>query len=329
MLLKINGLNFSIEGNQILDDFNLQLNLKGITAILGTNGSGKSTLLSLIAGYLQPSSGSLYLNETKIIGPDFKLIPGHPEIALVRQDMRLTPYATVRENLSHVLRTYDENGQKLHINKLSRLLGFENYLDKTLKFLSGGEQQRISIAAALANNPSLLLLDEPFSQTDINLKSQLKIHLRNIVDEIGVKILFVTHDPQEALSMADNILILQNGKIIEEGDSRELYYKPKYKITAELTGHCNWIKSKSQFFKNAMTVEGEYLVRPDQLEISNQKNENSFKAKVHKIEFCGLYNFIYLQVDQEEIYLKTAQISNTNIVLGQIVYLNIVKQLMN
>lgn len=326
MLLKISGLNYSVDGNFILENLNLNIGLNGVTAVLGANGSGKSTLLSLIAGYLQPSSGDIYFNDKKIIGPNFKLIPGHSEIALVRQDMRLTPYATVRENLSHVLRTYDENGQKLNIEKLSQILGFENYLDKTLKFLSGGEQQRISIAAALASNPALLLMDEPFSQTDINLKNQLKKYLRNIVDEIGVKILFVTHDSQDALSMADNILILQTGKIIEAGNSKDLYYNPKFKISAELTGYCNWIPSESLISKNALLVEGDYLIRPDQIEVSNQESENSFKAKIHNIEFCGLYNLIYLQPETEIGHLKVAQISNSTYQIGQVVYFNFFKQ---
>ncbi len=323
MLLKIEALNYSIDGNSIFENLNLNISLQGITAVLGANGSGKSTLLSLIAGYLQPHLGQLSFNEKRIIGPDFKLIPGHPEIALVRQDMRLTPYATVRENLSHVLRTYDEIGQNSHIERLSSILGFGNYLDKTLKFLSGGEQQRISIAAALASNPSLLLMDEPFSQTDIHLKSQLKVYLQNIVKELGVRILFVTHDPQEALSLANNILILNRGEFIEEGTGKELYYKPKFKITAELTGYCNWVSIASLISKKALIVEGNYLIRPDEIDISLVVKPNSIKAKVHRIEFCGLYNFIYLNINGEDNLLKAVVISSSTFNIGQEVFLNI------
>ena len=235
--------------------------------------------------------------------------------------MRLTPYATVRENLSHILRNYDIEGQKNEIEKLSQLLGFEEYLDRTLKYLSGGEQQRISIAAALASNPSLLLMDEPFSQTDINLKSQLKDYLIDIVKELKVKILFVTHDPHEALSISDHIIIIHDGKILEEGNSKKLYFEPKNKLTAELTGYCNWVPESLSESTNAFKVENKYLVRPDQILISEQETIDSIKATITKIEFSGLYNVLLVKIINTEIILKAINISSIDFYIYQEVYL--------
>ena len=321
MLLEVKNLKYDREERTILKELNFNISTKGITAILGANGSGKSTLLSLIAGFLQPASGYISFNGKKVIGPAYKLVPGHDEIALVRQDMRLTPYATVRENLHHILRHYNDSEQDAESLRLASLLGFEKHLDKTLKFLSGGEQQRVCIAAALASKPSLLLLDEPFSQTDIHLKTLLKDYLKDIGEKLDINILFVTHDAQEALSLADNIMILHEGQIVEQGTSKVLYYHPELQLTAKFTGVCNWLLEKNiSLSKTETKVENGYLLRPEQIALSETPREGYHKSVITKIEFTGILNMVHIRLLESNISLISARMSYEFYAVGQVVY---------
>ena len=121
MLIQANNLSYSVSGKLVLDNLNLQIKEDGIAAILGSNGTGKSTLLSIIAGLTQPEAGEVHFQNEKVLGPDLKLVPGHPGITLVRQDMKLTPYATIRENLTYILTAWDNNEQEVKIEELSKL----------------------------------------------------------------------------------------------------------------------------------------------------------------------------------------------------------------
>jgi ABC-type sugar transport system ATPase subunit len=303
MLLEVKDLSYSREHKEILNKLTFEISAAKITSVLGANGSGKSTLLSLLAGLLDPSAGKIVFKNKKVIGPSFKLIPGHDGIALVRQDARLTPFATVRENIKHVLRMYDSEGQEAKLIELAQLLGLNLLLDRVVKYLSGGEQQRVAIAAALASEPDLLLMDEPFSQSDVYLKQELKGYLTSIVEQLGISLLFVTHSPEDALSLSDTIMVLHDGKMIESGSPNELYFKPKCQATAFLTGHCNFLKS-NPFKLPLHQIKNDFLIRPDQLTILKSKSENYLKAEVVIVEFNGFYEGFYLRVDglDEHIY---------------------------
>jgi len=298
MLLKVQDLSYSREKRNILHNVSLEIEKGKITCILGANGSGKSTFLSLLAGLLEPDSGTIYFNENQVLSPSKKLVAGHSNIALVKQDSRLTPFATVRENLLHILRKQDEKTQHNKINDFCNLLGLESFMDRVVKFLSGGEQQRVAIAAALASNPDILLMDEPFSQTDIFLKNELKNYLFQIVEKLGIAILFVTHNPEDALSMSNAIHILHEKSMIENGSSKELYYKPVNKSTAYLTGYSNFVSCKKVNLKGIYQIYNEYLIRPEQIKFTIVKKEHSIEVKVKKIEFSGFFYLLILFVPE-------------------------------
>ena len=320
MLLEVKDLSYSREHKEILNKLTFEISSAKITSVLGANGSGKSTLLSLLAGLLDPSAGQIVFKNKKIIGPSFKLIPGHDGIALVRQDARLTPFATVRENLKHVLRMYDTEGQEAKLNDLAQLLGLNLLLDRVVKYLSGGEQQRVAIAAALASEPELLLMDEPFSQSDVYLKQELKGYLTSIVEHLQISLLFVTHSPEDALSLSDTIMVLHNGEIIENGNPNELYFKPKHQATARLTGHCNFL-SLNPFELPLHQIGNYFLLRPDQLAILKSESENCLKAKVLKVEFNGFYEGFYLKVDGlDQLLYTTAPTSDSNPKVNEMVW---------
>jgi ABC-type sugar transport system ATPase subunit len=323
MLLKVKALSYSVDQKSVLKSVNIEAKEGEITAILGANGSGKSTLLRLIAGHLDPDSGEIYFDDKKVLGPSYNLVPGHSGIALVRQDNRLFPLHTVRQNLQKVLQFYNEDYQDEKIEELSALLGMNSNLDRVLKFLSGGEQQRVSIAAALASDPKLILLDEPFSHMDMHLKQELKQYLVRIVDNLGIALLFVTHDPADALSLGNQIMVLSDGEIVEKGNNNEIYYHPKNKITAALTGYCNWLPiDHFSGFKHLHKINNEFLLRPDQIKIHFQETGSLHQAVVTKVEFCGFYNFIHLFLQKENFEIVATQLSQHKFEPGNIVWVS-------
>lgn len=325
MLLKVKGLIYSIENKRILNDLKLEIQTGQIGAILGANGSGKSTLLKLLAGLLEPDSGEILLHKEKVLGPREKLLPGHAKISLVKQDSSLLPNHTVRENLLYVLRSSLSSIQKKKIQELSTLLDLKQNLDRVLKFLSGGEQQRVAIAASLAASPKLLLMDEPFSQTDQYLKQRLKIHLQNIVDHLGIGIIYVTHDPQDALAFSDKLFILNKGKIVESGTSQSLYYYPKKKSTAVLTGYCNWLPAKDyQEVSHLHKIKNNFLIRPDQIKITNEMQSQSLNAVVQKLSFFGTYSLVHLFLPKKNSYLLATHLpSQVDPQIGQELFISL------
>lgn len=326
MILKIKNLTYATEHKQVLKNLNLKIKPGKITAILGANGSGKSTLLKLIAGLLDPDKGEILYNNNHVQGPLHKLVPGHPEISLVKQDNSLFPLHTVRENLQYILQSKTHKFQEKQIQELSKLLNLNANLDRALKSLSGGEQQRAAIAAALATGAKLLLLDEPFSQTDIYLKSNLKNHLKHIVEQLNTGILYVTHEPYNVLGFADEIIILNKGKIIETGSSQNIYYMPKKESTAILTGYCNWIPvDQLKVVNHLHRINNNYLLRPDQIQWNLNNGKDLLPATIEKIEFHGIYQLLHLNL-QNKLILLSSQISyHSDIKIGQEVYVSFKK----
>ena len=207
------------------------------------------------------------------------------------------------------------------------MLGLNLLLDRVVKYLSGGEQQRVAIAAALASGPDLLLMDEPFSQSDVYLKQELRGYLTSIVEQLGISLLFVTHSPEDALSLSDTIMVLHDGKMIESGSPNELYFKPKYKATACLTGHCNFLKS-NPFDLPIHQVGNDFLLRPDQLAFLTPESKNSLKAEVVKVEFNGFYEGFYLKVAElNELLYTTLSTSISNPKAKESIWLGLNKNL--
>lgn len=318
MWFQAKDISYSQDQNAVLTDLNLELEPQKIYSVLGTNGAGKSTLLQILAGLLDADEGIIHLGADRILGPAYHLVPGHPAIALVKQDSRLHPLHTVSENLRYVLRAFDEEEQKAKMDELASLLDLERNWNKQIKYLSGGEQQRVAIAAALAKDPSLLLLDEPFSQTDALVKQELRGYLRGIVETLGICILFVSHDAQDALSLADHLFILKEGRIIEEGKPRDLYFFPQQKETAQLTGICNWVPKDlftqgPHFHKVGSLV----LLRPDQIFLSKVEGVPNVKAKVMNIEFGGPCLLVTFYLSSLDVLVKAIFHSSISLANGQ------------
>ena len=208
--IKIENINKSYDGVQVLKNINLTIQDGEFFSILGPSGCGKTTLLRMIAGFIEPDSGAIYLGDEDLTS----LPPNKRNVNTIFQKYALFPHLTVYENVAFPLRIrkIDEATIDTEVKKFVKMVGLSEHINKMPNQLSGGQQQRVSIARALINKPGVLLLDEPLSALDAKLRQNLLIELDNIHDEVGITFIFITHDQQEALSISDRIAIMNEGR---------------------------------------------------------------------------------------------------------------------
>jgi ABC-type Fe3+/spermidine/putrescine transport system ATPase subunit len=294
-LLKIKHLHKSFErhtanGLKAVNDISITLEKGAILAILGESGSGKTTLLHLIAALYEPDSGTLTLDNERITPPSEKLIAGHPDIKLVRQDYGLFPNMSIRENIAYELRYYEDNYRNKRIDKLLKISGLTKVQTHLPRQVSGGEQQRAVIVKSIAEQPKLLLLDEPFSHLDALNKRKLKQEILHIIKEEGVTCIFVTHDVGDAYGMADCLAIMRKGKILQIGNPEYIYQNPNSQYVAEITGE---VQSEELKVESEKLGKLRTLLRPQQIRVS-EKSE--IRAMVESLKFLGAYYEIMLKI---------------------------------
>jgi iron(III) transport system ATP-binding protein len=224
--LEIKNLSVSFGGQVILHDVNLSVEQKELIAVLGSSGAGKSTLLRLIAGFEAPSAGEIWLSDKKVSSADTLTAPERRGIGIVPQDAALFPHLTVSGNIEFGLRGLDKAKKQARVLELLKLVRMEEFADRTPEQLSGGQAQRVALARALANKPALVLLDEPFSALDAELRDVLRLEVKAGLKAEGATAILVTHDQEEALSLADRVAIMRSGTIIQVGTPTEIYNAP-------------------------------------------------------------------------------------------------------
>lgn len=247
-MLKINSLSKSFDKgrNYALEDVSFNMKVGQVCAIVGESGSGKTTLVRLIAGLERPDHGTISM-DGKVIASLGKFVqPEKRKIGLVFQEYALFPHLTVLDNVLYGISKLKH--KKKRAQEMLELVGLDDMGERYPHQLSGGQQQRVALARALAPEPSLLILDEPFSNLDAMLRTQLRNEVFDIIRKTDVTVLFVTHDTQDALSVADEILILQNGKVVQKDAAANLYVKPNTLYVASLFG------STVQINKNLQTA---------------------------------------------------------------------------
>lgn len=213
-----------------------------VMSFVGESGSGKSTLLRMLAGLLKPDEGQINFQGTALENPEEQLIAGNSAIKMVFQDFELMPNMTVAENLKYPLLAYDKAYAEERVQELMALCSISSLATKLPRELSGGQQQRVALARALADEPDLLLMDEPFSQLDPVNKSQLLREILQILKTTRVGLVFVTHDTPDALMISDRIGFLQQGRLIQIGTPGELYFSPGDIEIARFFGEVNVFK---------------------------------------------------------------------------------------
>lgn len=298
-LLKISQLSLKYEGAKRLAISAIDLNIfRGeLIVLMGQSGSGKSTLLRAIAGLEEPGSGSIELNGTVIFNQSTNVDPGKRNIGLVFQDYALFPHLSVKKNIAYGI------NHKLDKTKIVKeyleLVGLEGFENRYPHELSGGEQQRIALARTLAPKPSILLMDEPFSNLDEALKIELRTQLVKLVRETRTTAILVTHDIEDALRIADRIVVLRKG-IVEQFDSpQEIYYQPANIQTAKFFGKINLIDASLRLITKLQldhlvlqeVVEEMLLgIRPENWTISVNQKQGFVAAIIQSVQFVGNYS---------------------------------------
>ncbi|RPA68937.1 ABC transporter ATP-binding protein [Cyclobacteriaceae bacterium YHN15] len=293
--LQIKGIHKIYQDNQpVLKNFSLGIEKGQIISLIGESGSGKSTLLRIIAGLENRTEGEVFLDGVRIQNPNEKLVPGIDEIQLVYQEYHLYPNSTVEENISRPLLQYDKNYKEKRVATLLKLLGLEPFKDKLPRHLSGGQQQKVAIGRALSLEPQVLLLDEPFSSLDTIQRREIIEELKIMFEAMGITVLFVTHDLDDALQMTENLVILQRGLLIQKGHPEYIFSNPKNLYAAKLFSHLNPIPGKNktyirpsdiQLYKSTgilgKVILKQYLVHYNQLTI-RLSNGDLWKAEDKK-----------------------------------------------
>ena len=245
-ILEIENLSKSYESKlEVVSDCSFSIESGNICAIVGESGSGKSTLFKLIAGLERPEKGSIKVKEKIVSNDKFIVAPKDRNVGLVFQDFSLFPHMTVKENIEFGL----VKNKNKKVEELLKIIRMENFLNRYPHELSGGQQQRVSLARSLALDPSLLLLDEPFSNLDTELKSKLRKDVRTIIKEIGTSSIFITHDILDALDIADEIIFMDNGKIIRQCTIKDIFKDVK---NEKLLKSITELKSNSDLILNAL-----------------------------------------------------------------------------
>lgn len=223
-LLILKNITKSFGAESVLQEINLEVRKNELVAILGTSGAGKSTLLRLIAGFEKPDSGEIVL-DTKEIASKSQFVPAQKrQIGIVPQDGALFPHLSVSDNIGFGIQK--DPDRQARIDQLIALTQLQGLEDRMPHELSGGQMQRVALARALAPKPKLVLLDEPFSALDQELRDRLRNDVRRIIRAEGVSAILVTHDQEEALSLADKVAVLREGRIIQVGTPTEIYNSP-------------------------------------------------------------------------------------------------------
>ena len=329
--IKFEDIDKSFGENNVISKFNLEVEKGKFLVLLGPSGCGKSTLLRMIAGLEKIDNGKILL-ENNLLN---NLLPSKRQIAMVFQSYALYPHMSVFENISFGLKSekITKNEIKSKVIEAAKILKIEELLDRRPKELSGGQKQRVAIGRAITRNPKLFLFDEPLSNLDAALRSEMRVEISKLHKKLKSNVVYVTHDQIEAMTLADKIVIMNKGKIEQSGTPDDIYNNPNNIFVAEFIGNPkmnifkvenediinkntfklfnNEIKFENTNFKNGLYVG----IRPEDISLEN-KNEFKVKITVDLIENLGSEKIIYSHLNNMEIRIKsTKNIKDKNITI--------------
>ncbi|WP_163270264.1 ABC transporter ATP-binding protein [Chelativorans alearense] len=281
-----------------VDDVDLTVPHGTFVCILGPSGCGKTTLLRMIAGLEEPSAGAILLDDE-----DMTPVPTHKRnLGMVFQSLALFPHLTVGENIAYPLRIrgVDKNGQRKRVEELLALVHLPGYAARPVSKLSGGQRQRVAIARALALSPRLFLLDEPLSALDAKLREAMQVELRQLQQKLGITTIVVTHDQREAMTMADLVVVMGEGRIRQAASPIEIYRKPADAFVADFIGSTNLLEVKADRAGRAITLgqpiaglslpkgmaSGLVSIRPEDVHLAGSAN-GAFRGKVTFVRDLG------------------------------------------
>jgi iron(III) transport system ATP-binding protein len=321
--LSIKNLTCQYDDQTVLESLSLEVEQGQIVCLLGASGCGKTTLLKAIAGLLPLSSGQMSLNCLTIDDGKNWLPPEQRNIGMIFQDYALFPHLTVAENIAFGLKNESAQQKLMKVEEMLGLVHLKGYGDRYPHQLSGGQQQRVAIARSLAYKPDLLLLDEPFSNIDTQVRHELIREIRKIFKEQGVTAIFVTHSREEAFAFADKMAVMNHGVIEQYGTASELYYQPSSKFVADFLGGGSYLVAKrtsdNEYQTHLGVVEANaqqeiqvddecaLLLRPQHVQITADEES---AIKVLEQHFMGDHCRYVIDVNGDRLLATSAQALN-------------------
>lgn len=328
VLIELKDIKKQYNNRTIIKDLDLKIYEGEFLTLLGSSGCGKTTILRMISGMEEVTSGTIFMNGQDITS----LEPMKREVNTIFQNYALFSHMTIEKNIGFGLKMKKVDNEKIkkEVKKMLSLIKLEGYEDRKPSQLSGGEQQRVAIARALINNPKVLLLDEPLSALDKKLRKEMEIELKMLQQKLGITFIYVTHDQEEALTMSDTVVVMNNGEIQQIGTPVDIYNEPENRFVAEFIGESNIIEGimlkdllvkfddiefecvDKGFKKNE---EVEVVLRPEDINIVKQE-KGKLKGKVKSIVFKGVHYEIIVETKHREYMIHTTDFYEVGLKVG-------------
>jgi len=302
-LLTVSTISFAEHGAEVLQPLSFGQAAGHKLALAGESGAGKSTLLQIIAGLIEPSTGEIRINGSKVRGPAVALVPGHPGVAYLSQKSDLPKFLRVEQ----VLR-YASQRPAAEVQQLVALCRIDHLLARRTDQLSGGEQQRVALARLLLGAPQLLLLDEPFSNLDRVHKRTMQAIIEELGTRLGITCLLVSHDAADTLSWADEIMVLHRGRVVQQGPPEVIYQQPADEYTAALFGDYNLVRGADHraLAPAAGQAAGALLVRPEQFRLGPAGTGGPV-GTVRTVRFFGSYYELEVQLPETVVRVRAGE----------------------
>lgn len=324
MYLEINQIAKNFKQQNVLKEISFGVKAGSLTALLGPSGSGKTTLLRILAGLETPTTGEVAI-DGQVIN---HVKPQDRGIGFVFQNYALFRYLTVYDNIAFGLRTQHWPEAKIQerVNHLLAVTGLTALAQRYPNQLSGGQKQRVAFVRAIAPNPKVLFLDEPFAALDTQIRQELRGWLKQVIHQMGITSIFVTHDHTEAIEIADEIVVMNDGRVEQIGTPAEVYNRPASQFVAEFIGHSSLLESPQLTGYQLPQAPYQVQVRPEQVTIF-KKNEGQASlptevATVKHVTFCGALINVELDLNGQRLF-ATRQAQQAPLLIGETVQLTI------
>ncbi|MEG1426346.1 MAG: ABC transporter ATP-binding protein [Oscillospiraceae bacterium] len=329
-IISLTNISVSFDNEQVLKNFNLQIGDGEFVTLLGPSGCGKTTVLRTIGGFITPDTGDVYFGGKKI-----NALPPHKrQVNTIFQKYALFPHLNVYDNIAFGMRIKGKSEKEVQktVTEMLSMVNLNGMAHRGVGQLSGGQQQRVAIARALANEPKVLLLDEPLSALDLKLRKDMQNELKKIQQTIGITFIFVTHDQEEALSMSDTVVVMDKGEIQQIGSPIDIYNEPKNAFVADFIGESNildgvmvedyLVEVAGQRFKSLDSGFGrqkpvDVVIRPEDIDVVTADSPGAhINGIVTSITFKGVHYEIIVDVDGFKWMIQTTDVQKIGDKIG-------------
>ena len=328
IVVELKNIGISFDGEQILDDLNLEIRDGEFVTFLGPSGCGKTTTLRIIGGFTQPDTGEVIIDGKNMNGaPPYKR-----QVNTIFQRYALFPHLNVFENVAFGLRVNKVDSKEIEkrVTAMLESVNLSGFEKRQVHSLSGGQQQRVAIARALVNNPTILLLDEPLGALDLKLRKDMQNELKNIQQQLGITFIFVTHDQEEALSMSDTVVVMNEGRIQQIGTPEDIYNEPQNAFVADFIGESNILDGIMRedrlvemfghkfdcvdigFGKNESV---DVVVRPEDIDVV-EPEKGQLSGTVSSITFKGVHYEIIVDINNFKWMIQSTDSPAVGDVIG-------------